>query len=133
MGVLNRIPVVVTARQPFVDWINGFPKYDGRVSREEVSREKDVFLMYDSEDQENYEFHLLDIMDYIFEFELNEWSTDSGTWPRDRSEKVFREWFNVEMMGLAIDPYDDIIEDEDWESDLDEDGYFRDDGDDEIR
>ncbi len=115
MGVLNRTPVVVRARQPFVDWINGLPGNKKVVTLEEVHEEKDVFLMYDSEIDENKEIHFLDIMDFMFEFELNEWTIDPSEWPRDRSEKVFREWFDVEIMSLAIDPYDEIIEDEDWD------------------
>ena len=42
---------------------------------------------------------------------LKAWGTDEDLWPRDRTQEMFEEWFEVETFSIVEDIYlDDAIE-----------------------
>ena len=46
-----------------------------------------------------FEEHYVD----IFEHELGGWYTDPEMWPKDRSWKVFLDWFDYEIQTMVYD------------------------------
>lgn len=46
----------------------------------------------------------------IFEMELSGWSIDENLWPKKRTFKIFREWFEIELHSMVFDSGDDEIE-----------------------
>ena len=88
----------------------------------EKMREKpNVYLMYDYIEEKNRDFYLGDIVDDIFDFELSEYVLRKDKWPQNRNEKLFYEWFDIEFLGVDIDPYDDVYEDSEYDGEDGED------------
>ena len=53
-----------------------------------------------------------DMWEDLFEEKLLGWSTNENWWPKERTEEMFWEWFNVEFHSMVIDPYEDPIKKE---------------------
>jgi hypothetical protein len=47
--------------------------------------------------------------------ELSGWSIDENLWPKKRTFKIFREWFEIEPHSMVFDSGDDEIEIDDDE------------------
>ena len=88
-------------------WINeADPTPTGNeVTLEGVNEERTVYLVDDKvgDDRQSLERWLRKNYGELFELELEGWYTDPVLWPRDRSLKVFRQWFDVELHTVLID------------------------------
>jgi hypothetical protein len=101
--MLNRSAVAVRPKQPFLDWVNAVDD-SGTVTLDDL--QTTLYLVPDYEDPEDAEKVLKRVYDDIFCRELQGWYTLESLWPRDRSLKVFKQWFDVEHF--------DLIEDVGW-------------------
>ncbi len=108
-STINRIAILVYPKKPFIDWL----KYvDPEVPLcDRVHDSKTVYLLPE-EVSEDWEKYLKKICTKIFENQLLAWFTDPSIWPQDRSWKVFKKWFAVEMQSIIFDTVDDEIEKE---------------------
>ena len=43
----------------------------------------------------------------IFEEELEAWMRDDTCWPEDRSFKVFKKWFHIDLVAMVVETADD--------------------------
>jgi len=115
---INRAAVVVKLKKPFVDWLVYTSKeHDGpghELKPEEVQTEgfdsKHVYLIPAYDETEKYEKFVRKHCTEIFEHELAGWYTDPEMWPKDRSWKVFQEWFDYEIQTIVLDMADKPIE-----------------------
>jgi len=94
MDHVNRMAVVVFAREPVVDWLNGIDS-ENPVWMGSLAERGNVYLIPEFEDIDEAEGHLEEIFDEIFTNELAEWHTDKSLWPTDRTFEMFLEWFDV--------------------------------------
>ena len=105
MGVLNRSAVVITSRQPYLDWTK---QDDTTGVAELVRREPHVYLLPASEDAESEDAVLEDYWPHLFEALLAGWLTDERQWPPHRTRMLFTEWFDVHLYpaveDLHLDP-----------------------------
>ena len=62
-----------------------------------------MYLIPAYEENEKYEKFLKKHCIDIFEHELGGWYTDPEMWPKDRSWKVFQEWFDYEIQTMVYD------------------------------
>lgn len=109
--MLNRSAIVVRARQPFVDWLRSVEELEERnITLEQL--DKTLYLVPDYEDPEDAEKILKRVYGEIFCRELNGWYTDKRTWPKDRSWRVFKAWFDIEHFDLIEDVGAGPLEDE---------------------
>ncbi len=109
--MLNRSAVVVRPKQPFVDWlksVNELELPDVTVAQ----LDKTLYLVPDYEDPQDAEKVLKKVCEEIFCRELEGWYADEETWPKDRSVKVFKEWFALEHYGVVEDVGRGPIEDD---------------------
>ena len=98
---INRAALIIKLEKPFIDWLVYTSKeYDGEENEfkpEDIKTEgfdsKTVYLIPAFEDNEKYEKYLKKHYGKIFEQIVGSWYTDPGMWPKDRSWKVFKEWF----------------------------------------
>lgn len=108
-NTINRIAVLVYPKKPFIDWLKyvdpEVPLFD------DVDDSKTVYLLPEDV-SEDWEKHVKKICTKIFENQLLAWFTDPSIWPHDRSWKVFKEWFHVEMQSIIYDTMEDSIEKE---------------------
>ncbi len=114
---INRFAVVVKAKQPFVDWINSTAKAygdkSGPLSLGEVNDDCLVLLIPEFDSDEEARGQVSSIKKDIFEESLGAWYTDKEHWPKDRTEKLFDEWFDLEIHSDVVDTVDEPIEKED--------------------
>ena len=100
--MLNRSAVVVRPKQPFVDWLKSVEELDvPEITLAQL--DKTLYLVPDYEDPEDAEKVLKKIYDDIFCNELAGWYTDEEMWPKDRSLKMFKQWFDVEHFDVVED------------------------------
>ncbi len=100
--MLNRSAVVVRPKQPFVDWLKSVKELElPDMTLDQL--DKTLYLVPDYEDPGDAEKVLKKVCDEIFCRELEGWYTDEETWPKDRSLKVFKQWFDVEHFDVVED------------------------------
>jgi hypothetical protein len=97
MKHINRFAAIIKPKQPYVDWANSFNDGGPTMNLENARKEGNAYLIpqFDYSDQavkyveKNYAT--------IFENELRDWITDPEMWPKKRTLKMFKEWFDIEI------------------------------------
>ena len=51
----------------------------------------------------------------FFERYLDEWYTEESWWPKNRSLKMFKQWFDIQYHSMIWDLSGETIEHEDWD------------------
>lgn len=101
MKTVNRTVLTVTPKKPFIDWANSFE--DDDLQLELSDPYSTAYLIPDDYDEMNYDKFIRKQFATIFAIELGSWITDPDHWPKDRSCKIFREWFSVKVTDTVID------------------------------
>jgi hypothetical protein len=101
MNTINRTAVIISPKQPYIDWANSFE--DSGPMLEPFEIQPTVFLIPDKYDEYNFDKYLKKKHAVIFEEELASWMTDPDVWPKSRSYKKFNEWFKVSISDMVID------------------------------
>ena len=101
MNTLNRHLLIVRCRQPYLAWAN--TSCGPGPTLDESSEKYTAYLVDARESDVDGEKAIRDSWAEIFEDELAAWSTDESTWPRDRTLKMFREWFDVTFSAIVVD------------------------------
>lgn len=108
---INRAALIVTPKQPFLDWlVYNSKKYDSsknEFKQEDLKTEgfdsKNVYLIPSYDKIGKYEKFVRRNFSEIFEHELCDWYTEPEMWPEKRTWKVFKEWFNYEIQTMVFD------------------------------
>ena len=111
MKSINRTAIIIKPKQPFVDWINTTPGKEV-FSMKEISKENTVLLIPEINDYDDAHNFIKSCYEEIFEWELFGWVTAEELWPKNRSWKMFNEWFNIEINSEVFDLVDGEIEKE---------------------
>ena len=109
-NLINRAAVLVGPRQPYIDWALGL---DESGLAPEHDSEKTVYLIPEYNDDIEALEILSQFYTFIFEEELGGWHTDETAWPKNRTFKIFREWFDVQFHSIVDDLCDYELIDED--------------------
>lgn len=112
---INRAAVIVKLKKPFIDWLVYTSKeHDGpgrELKPQEVQTEgfdsKHLYLIPAYDETEKYEKFVKKHFTEIFGHELAGWYADPEMWPKDRSWKVFQEWFDYEIQTMVFDMISD--------------------------
>ena len=112
MRVVNRTAVTITGAQPYVDWT--FSR-DADFARGQiiVARTKPygtAYLLPEFEAEEDLQEWVEENFGWIFEFQLSAWTEDESGWPPERSLKMFKEWFRIDIHSVVIDASDEDID-----------------------
>jgi hypothetical protein len=100
--MLNRSAVIVRPKMPFYDWLRSVDDVDApELTVDEMGPM--LYLVPDYEDPADAETVLKKVCDDIFCRELEGWYTDVEVWPKDRSLKVFKQWFDVQHHEIVED------------------------------
>ena len=124
LGVtINRSVVVLRPKQPVLDWIRTVdPKHPAEIDLTALQQDCNAFLIPDesivdyAEAVRNIEKRWRQVFDHM----LEEWILDEDLWPKPRSLKLFREWFDPIFCPIAWDLAGTPLEIQDWDADLDE-------------
>lgn len=114
MRVLNRTAISISGKQPFIDWTR---RHDADVNTGmlTVVRAKPygtAILLPPFELEEDVQEWIEDNAEWLFEFQLSEWTQEQSTWPQTRDLKTFREWFRVDIHATVVDEGEDDLESE---------------------
>jgi hypothetical protein len=60
--------------------------------------------------EEDVQEWIEDNAEWLFEFQLSEWTQEQSTWPQTRDLKTFREWFRVDIHATVVDEGEDDLE-----------------------
>ncbi len=94
MRMLNRSAIVVTPKQPFLDWLQTVDPTSSNLTLPELANEPSIYLIPECETDDDVARVLQDLCEEIFVEELDGWYRDPTTWPQDRSFDVFCLWFD---------------------------------------
>jgi hypothetical protein len=108
LPTLNRSVVMVTPKQPFLDWLLSVDPASAEVAVEVVC--KPVFYLLPAcEDDAVLEEYVRDACKTIFEDQLDGWYRGRSRWPVVRNFNTFRLWFEYRADALVLDLGDELL------------------------
>ncbi|RYZ56117.1 MAG: hypothetical protein EOO14_12605 [Chitinophagaceae bacterium] len=110
-GYINRNGFSLVPKQPFIEWMQ---RLEGNSLFPVEITETPVYLLAEKESNEAVEAWLKKNFDTVFRRQLESWHTDEKEWPKNRTYKMFSEWFDVKHHSMVFDledfPVDKDIE-----------------------
>ena len=103
MRFVNRSVLVVLPKQPFLDWLHNADPTSGELTLEILRDDPSVDLLPAHDLEPDLEKCLKRFCKTIFEEQLDGWYRVKELWPRDRSIKAFKEWFEYRFHSMPID------------------------------
>lgn len=105
MTILNRAVAVIKPKQPFVDWANGLPDAEFKVTLEDFRADCLTILIPLYNAEKDGKALVEAAFAEIFEQALFDWDENQECWPETRDLKKFRRWFDIELHSTIMDPY----------------------------
>ena len=102
LPALNRCAVIVTPKQPFLDWLWAVDWSNLRLTMADIV-EPTIHLLPACEDDETMARWIRKYAPAMFEDQLQGWWTEAAAWPTDRSYKRFKLWFAFEANTMLLD------------------------------
>jgi hypothetical protein len=99
---INRCLLIVKPKQPFLDWVQSVD-YDKDLTLDDIREDSTAYLVPQYELKSEQAEILEWCYELLFEVELDSWYTDPKLWPKERSLKIFLEWFEVEFHSMVVD------------------------------
>ena len=103
MTTLNRTAIMVMPGQPFLDWLHRTDPTSGGLSLEDLRREPTVYLLSESENEEEVRERLKEVCVQIFEEQLDGWYRVPSSWPSRRDLDAFDRWFEWSSHSVVVD------------------------------
>src|ERR1035437_3811750 len=114
MPSLNRSAIVVTPKQPVLDWLQTADPTSRDITLLDLRSDPAIYLIPQCDTDKEVADVLRQLCQEIFEEQLGSWYTDTSTWPPHRSFDVFCRWFDYEYHSMLIDLSDEpLIRDSD--------------------
>ena len=108
MYEINRSLAIIKPRQQFLEWLAGVLDPSAHeMTLEEMRRDATAILIPEFDDEESALHFVYSNFEELFERELEDWVGDESLWPSDRSLKLFKEWFDVEIHSMVTDMVED--------------------------
>ena len=101
MNTINRTVILVTPKQPYIDWANSFE--DGGPTISSGKLRHSAYLIPDTYDEYNYKNWLKKNCKEIFIMELESWMVVPDSFPKKMTYKVFMEWFEIRVADSVFD------------------------------
>lgn len=103
MREVNRSAMIVTLKQPFLDWLVSVDAKDGRLDLDDLNREPVIYLIAECESDDEFQEWLKRNYRAVFEENLYSWWTDPSRWPKTRTLGLFRAWFDCRLHSVILD------------------------------
>ncbi|OED52743.1 hypothetical protein BEI46_18360 [Aliivibrio fischeri] len=104
--MINRAVLMLSYKQPAVDWINEAESYNSpEVTLSSVNEEKTVYLVAHeiTDTPKELEAWIKLNCEVLFENELYGWYVDETLWPKKRNWTLFKKWFSYECHSVVED------------------------------
>jgi hypothetical protein len=108
-GELNRSALIVTPKQPFLDWLHFVDPTSSDLTLQDLGKDPNIYLIPECKDDDQFANCLEQMHPSIFEDQLDGWWTDEAAWPKDRSLNSFQAWFDCRFYSMVIDLCDDPL------------------------
>jgi hypothetical protein len=112
MRVVNRTAVTIIGAEPYVAWTLSrdadFAK--GQITVARAKPYGTAYLLPEFDAEEDLIEWVEENFDWIFEFQLAAWTEDTVAWPADRTLKMFKEWFRIDIHSVVVDASDEEME-----------------------
>jgi hypothetical protein len=109
MKDLNRSVLFILPNERYLNWIRTLSGCS-QLTLEELQQEGSAYLVDDALHGRDAEKLIRKHWREVFEHELWGWSTVRKEWPKKRSLKMFREFFDVGFSSFCLDLADGKIE-----------------------
>ena len=103
MVAVKRSAIVVTPKQPFLDWLQAVDPTSSELKLADLGVEPTIYLIPECEVPEDVVECLRDVFDEIFQHELDGWYRVREAWPTDRSYETFCCWFDYRFHSVLLD------------------------------
>lgn len=105
---INRSLLILNMGQPYADWANNLPdRTDGEketlITVEFLNSEPTTYLIPEVFDDTEFDLYIEHAWILLFELQLSGWTTDKNLWPKKRTLKMFKEWFDIKCSSLVTD------------------------------
>ena len=105
---IKRTAMVIRPKQPFINWLIAIdPDMDPHPI---VDDDNDIYLLPDYEEIKQMEQWLKKNFDLIFIDQMNNWYTNESVWVKNRTFRLFKEWFDYSLHTMIFDTLDTLIE-----------------------
>ena len=101
---INRSLIVLLPKQPVLDWLLRVDPELSATTLAELRQECDGILVPDRiEDFEDAQAWVHEHWKMFFEDYLADWYQDEEPWPKKRTLKMFKEWFEIQFTSMVWD------------------------------
>jgi len=104
MTDINRSVVIIKPKQPYLDWVR--MEEDELCQSTALAELRDdcpAYLVRTVWEPDDAQKMIGECWEKLFERALEGWITDESAWPKNRTLKMFREWFDVDCHSLVVD------------------------------
>ncbi len=91
----NRAVLLLRPRTPYVAWANGLEDGGPKISSDSI--ETVAYVVDDGDGKDDLERVLGRYARQIFEHQLASWDRDTDCWPKRRTLREFRQWFECTL------------------------------------
>ena len=114
--ISNRSMMQLTGKQPLLDWLSSVEP-QSVLTLAELNDDNESYLI-PSFNNPTREIKWVETRwEYFFENVLYGWITEEGLWPKDRTLKMFRSWFDIKISSLVCDLVEEPLMIECWSED----------------
>lgn len=106
---VNRTVIIVKPKSPFNEWLKSIEAENQNYN---IEYNSDINLLPDFEEEQQIENWLKRNFDKIFCDQMNNWYTNESLWIKNRTFKMFKQYFNYSMHLMIWDTSDKPIEKE---------------------
>lgn len=110
MRTVNRSALLIKPKRPLIKWANSYSMNDRELSPEYFKEHCKVILIPKCHMAKKAREHINVLWEDIFNEELRYWDPDELSWPKTRTLKLFRQWFEVEFHSKIADSVSKPIE-----------------------
>ena len=96
-GFINRTAIIIKPLQPYYEWIKSIS------SDIHATADMEPMIYLVDEDMDDLDGWLKKNSEKLFKMQLEGWTPNKKQWPQKRSFKMFREWFQAEMVTMVYD------------------------------
>lgn len=107
--ILNRSAIVVTPKQPFLDWLHAADPTSIELTLPDLIEDPTIYLIPECDTNQDVLEVLRHICQDIFEEQLASWYTDEFVWPRNRGFDAFHRWFDYSHHSMLFDLCDEPL------------------------
>ena len=124
---LNRGLVTIRYKQPYIDWVRIAGDIPMALTLAQANDDGDSFLLPTYEARNDPVGDTEEAIKWVekrwrmfFEHLLESWILDEAEWPKKRSLKMFREWFDIEYKSIVWDMGTEPLIVEEWPDEIED-------------